>query len=116
LVPRIEKQALLAGEHDPTIDQAGPDRLLAELYLRAPGFPVSIGDSALAVEHYRRAVALAPTSTNRLGLIEALLAEEELATACSELSELLHQMVPETAKCDWSRVIDLQKRLCRQLQ
>lgn len=117
LVPQIEKQALLASEQDPAIDHAGPDRLLAELYLRAPGFPVSIGDSSLAVEHYRRAVALAPEKpANRLGLVEALLVEEQLTTACGELSTLFAMLASETLKDDWNQAIELQQRLCRQLQ
>lgn len=117
LVAVIEQEAQLAADLDAAMHNGGPERMLGELYLRAPGFPVSIGDSALAVEHYRRAVALAPDHrANRLGLVEALLAEEELPAACDELSGLISQLTSETPGDDWGRVLELQQRLCRQLQ
>lgn len=117
LVPLIEGEAQLAAELDGTIDHGGPDRMLGELYLRAPGFPVSLGDSSLAGEHYRRAVHLAPEKpANRLGLVEALLVEEQLSAACGELSTLFAMLASETAKDDWHLAIELQQRLCRQLQ
>lgn len=117
LVPVIEREAQLAADLDAAIDNGGPERMLGELYLRAPGFPISIGDSALAVEHYRRAVALAPDHrANRLGLVEALLAEEQLPVACDELRALFSLLAPETPNGDWQRAIELQQRLCLQLQ
>lgn len=117
LVTVIEQEAQQAADLDGSIDNGGPERMLGELYLRAPGFPVSIGDSALAVKHYRRAVTLAPDHrVNRLGLVEALLAEEQLPAACEELSGLFSLLASETPGDDWGRALELQQRLCRQLQ
>jgi len=117
LVTVIEQEAQRAADLDATIDNGGPERMLGELYLRAPGFPVSIGDSSAAVEHYRRAVILAPENpANRLGLVEALLAEEQHPAACDELSVLFSLLVAEVPGDDWQRAIELQQRLCRQLQ
>ncbi len=118
LVKIIEREAQLAAELQPDLDRAGPYRMLGELYLRAPGFPVSIGDPALAIEHFRQAVALAPTFVdNRLGLVEALLTEGENRAACNELNRLFQDLFHEN---DGSKAkeqaLDLQQRLCDQLE
>ena len=60
LVPVIERDALAASRLDPALDHGGPDRMLGELYLRAPEPPVSIGDLEKAILHYRRAVERDP--------------------------------------------------------
>ncbi len=86
LVPVIEREALKAAELDPGVDRGGPDRMLGELYLRAPRSPFSVGNPEKSVRHYRRAVAVEPTfPDNRLGLAEALLARDMTDEACREL-------------------------------
>jgi len=114
LVPIIEREALLASDLNPAIDHGGPHRMLGELYLRAPAFPVSIGDSARAVDHYRLAVDQDPEFfENRLGLAEALLAEEEIREACFELKKILSEMPPNSkVNPSWKRALELLKRLC----
>ena len=114
LVPVIEREARLAAELRPSIDHAGPDRMLGELYLRAPGIPVSIGDVEKAIVSYRRAVGLVPGfADNRLGLAEALLEGEEATEACLELHRLLSDMPPDTAfEATWQHALDLLKRVC----
>ena len=114
LVPVIEREALLASDLNPAIDHGGPHRMLGELYLRAPAFPVSIGDSARAVDHYRLAVDQDPEFfENRLGLAEALLAEEEPGKACFELKKILSEMPPNReVNPPWKRALELLKRLC----
>ncbi len=114
LVPIIEREALLASDLNPAIDHGGPHRMLGELYLRAPAFPVSVGDSAKAVGRYRRAVDQDPEFLeNRLGLAEALLAEEEPGKACFELKKILSEMPPNTKiKPAWKRALELLKCLC----
>jgi len=114
LVPIIEREALLASDLNPAVDHGGPHRMLGELYLRAPAFPVSIGDSVRAVDHYRRAVDQNPEFfENRLGLAEALLAEEETGEACLELKKILSEMPPNSKiKPPWKRALELLKRLC----
>ncbi len=113
-VPVIEQAARTASELNPSIDAGGPDRMLGELYLRAPGMPVSIGDAEKAVAHYRRAVSLAPDyPENRLGLAEALLELEEMEPACLQLHQLLLDLPPaELKKPTWDKTLKLLKRVC----
>lgn len=57
----------------PALDAAGPDRVLALVLLRAPGWPLGPGDTEAGLEHARAAVRLAPNATaNQLVLGEAL--------------------------------------------
>ncbi|MGE4544839.1 MAG: tetratricopeptide repeat protein [Pedobacter sp.] len=118
LVPVIEREALAAFDLDPSLDQAGPARMLGDLYLRAPEFPVSIGDPSLAVDYFRQAVELAPDQAdNRLGLIEALLTEDQTADACRQLQTLWQTLAPEEDPGSvWQRGLDLQLRMCEGLE
>ncbi len=112
LVPVIEREALAAVELDPAVDRGGPDRMLGELYLRAPRSPFSVGNPEKAVRHYRRAVAVEPAAPeNRLGLAEALLARDETAEACRELRAVL--AAPATGETPARRKAqDLLERAC----
>ncbi len=118
LVPIIEQEALAAAKFNPKVDHGGPDRMLGELYLRAPGFPMSVGDPAKAVVHYRRARDQDPSyAENRLGLVEALMAEDELKEACDELRALLTEMPPQAEnKENWTKALELMKRMCADLE
>jgi len=113
-VPIIEKEARIAARLSPDLDHGGPDRMLGELYLRAPGPPISIGDSNKAVIHYRRAIKHAPHHLdNRLGLVESLLVEEEPDAACEELAAVLAEMPPAAAhQAQWQKALTLLKRFC----
>jgi len=72
-LPQIEKAFLLARDARPDLDDAGPDRALALLYLRAPGWPTGPGDPDLGLKHARQALALRPDyPPNLLALGEAL--------------------------------------------
>jgi hypothetical protein len=117
LVRVLEREAQTAAGLEPAVDHGGPHRMLGEVYLRAPGFPVSIGDSELAVEHFRKAVAQAPLyAENRLGLAEALLAEEETAAACKQLSEFFHNSFGDRdGDPNCLKALELQWRLCEQI-
>jgi hypothetical protein len=58
---------------DPGIDDAGPHRVLALVFLRAPGWPAGPGDPEAGLVEARAAVALAPDHPgNQLALAEAL--------------------------------------------
>jgi len=118
LVPTIEREALAAARLNPKLDHGGPDRLLGELYLRAPGFPVSIGDSGKAVIHYRRALAQDPNfPENRLGVVEALLADDENVGACKELSDFFDATsMPYERKSEWEKALGLLKNLCSRVE
>lgn len=113
-VPVIEREARLASDLNASLDHGGPDRMLGELYLRAPGIPLSIGDGEKAVIHYRRALTLAPDFPgNRLGLIEALLKTQETNEACNQLHRLMADMPPRgDDEAAWQKALDLLKRLC----
>ncbi len=59
----------------PSIDAAGPHRVLALVLLRAPSWPVGPGDPSAALDEAKAAVQLAPNSPeNQLVLGEALAA------------------------------------------
>ncbi len=67
--------ALLEGliEETPSLDRAGPHRVLALVLLRAPGWPSGPGDPEFGLEHAQAAVVLAPEyAPNHLVLGEAL--------------------------------------------
>jgi len=81
-LPLIVELFERAVEADPLIDEAGPHRALALLYLRAPAWPAGPGDPDLALEHARLAVELRPDyPPNPLALGEALVAVEEYEDA-----------------------------------
>lgn len=114
LVPVIERGALVAARLNPELDHGGPDRMLGELYLRAPGPPVSIGDLEKALVHYKRAIVQDPDFfENRLGLAEAYLEDEEPGPACDQLRKVLTCMPPcNGQELPWKQALDLMKRLC----
>ncbi len=117
-VPVIEREALRAAELNPGIDNGGPDRMLGELYLRAPAFPMSVGDPAKSITHFRRAVAAAPGfMENRLGLVEAFLTDDQGEEACRQLIEVWRQMPPKTEMIPaWNRGLELMERLCNETE
>lgn len=72
---KIEAAFKRAAEASPEMEEAGPDRALAYLYLRAPRWPRGPGDPDLGLVHAKKAVALRPDyPPNRLALAEALAA------------------------------------------
>jgi tetratricopeptide (TPR) repeat protein len=74
------------GKEAPLYDEAGPERVLAILLLRAPGWPVGPGDPEAALPLARRAVELLPDyPPNQLALGEALLANDERVKALEAL-------------------------------
>jgi hypothetical protein len=62
-----------AAAADPDLDRAGPDRVLALLLLRAPGWPLGPGDPEQGLDAARRSAARFPDhAPNQLALAEAL--------------------------------------------
>lgn len=118
LVSVIEREAALAAELNPKLDHGGPDRILGELYLRAPGFPLSVGDSSKAIAHLRRAVEFSPGYVkNRILLVEALMAEEENSEACEELGKAIATILgPEGPDVPSRTLLELMKKLCSRLE
>lgn len=71
-----------AAARDPAIDHGGPERVLALVLLRAPGWPLGPGDPESALEEARKASARAPDfPPNPLALAEALAANADPAGA-----------------------------------
>jgi len=67
-----------AAEGDPRLDRAGPQRVLALVFSRAPAWPLGPGDPESGVAAARAAVALFPDyPPNQLALAEALIAHDE---------------------------------------
>ena len=74
----MEDRLRKAIELDPTLDHAGPHRVLALLFLRAPGWPTGPGDPDAGFEQAQVAVALDESyPPNLLVLGEALSAIDE---------------------------------------
>jgi tetratricopeptide (TPR) repeat protein len=72
LLSQMEKGWLTAVALDEKMDYAGPDRYVGLLYRDAPGWPISLGDTAKARKHLARAVELCPNfPENYLNLIES---------------------------------------------
>jgi hypothetical protein len=72
-LPRIEAAFLEAAGRNPDLDGGAPDRALALLYLRAPGWPTGPGDQERGLLHARKAIAIAPEHPlNLMALAEAL--------------------------------------------
>jgi hypothetical protein len=114
LVDEMETEFKLTAGLDPKFDFAGPDRGLGNLYLGAPGWPVSVGSKSRARTHLRRAVELCPEfPENQLCLIEAYLkwgekksAQPMLATIDKVLEKARSQFTGETwanAWRDWNQ-------------
>ncbi len=81
----------------PALDAAGPERVLALVLLRAPGWPAGPGDPEEGLEEARRAVELAPDdSRNHTVLAEALLANGRRLAARQEL-ETARELAGEAA-------------------
>jgi hypothetical protein len=78
MVPALER----AIAKDAAYDHAGPERILAIVLVRAPGWPAGPGDPEAAIDHAKRAVALeGDYPPNVLALAEALGAMEDRAGA-----------------------------------
>lgn len=74
----MEHRLRKAIEIEPTLDHAGPHRVLALLFLRAPGWPTGPGDPDAGFEQAQLAVALDESyPPNLLVLGEALLGIDE---------------------------------------
>jgi hypothetical protein len=87
---KIEAAFKRAAEGNPEMEDAGPDRALALLYLRAPRWPRGPGDPEQGLVHAKKAVALRPDyPPNRLALAEALAAAGDTAGSLAAGREAL---------------------------
>ncbi len=75
---------------DPKFNHAGGHRYLCRLLAQAPEFPISIGDSEAAVEHGRKAIAIAPDyPENHLALAAAYAEDEQPEQAAAQAKRML---------------------------
>ncbi len=71
LIREMEQELISAQTLDPLFDHAGADRTLGLLYRDAPGWPVSLGDTAKATRHLEACTRLdGEFPENRLALAE----------------------------------------------
>jgi Flp pilus assembly protein TadD len=83
----------------PLFDEAGPERVLAILLVRAPGWPIGPGDNEEALVHARKAVELRPGyPPNLLALGEVLLKNDQRAKG----REALLRAVELSGQPPWS--------------
>ncbi len=88
-----------AAREAPLYDEAGPERVLAILLLRAPGWPIGPGDVEEALVHARTAAELRPGyPPNQLALGEALLRNDDRARG----AEVLRRAIELSGKAPWS--------------
>jgi tetratricopeptide (TPR) repeat protein len=100
-LPKIEAAFKRAAEAKPEMEDAGPDRALAYLYLRAPRWPRGPGDPEQGLAHARKAVALRPDyPPNRLALAEALAAAGDAAGSLEAGHEALRLAEARVAQGD----------------
>jgi tetratricopeptide (TPR) repeat protein len=77
---------------DPNLDDAGPERVLALVLLRAPSWPLGPGDAEAGLEEARKAVALRPDyPPNQLVLAEAFHANSQLEPAGAAYGRALEE-------------------------
>jgi tetratricopeptide (TPR) repeat protein len=89
-LPQIEQAFKRAAVEAPSLEEGGPDRALALLYLRAPGWPTGPGDPDLGLMHARKAVQLSPAyPPNQLALAEALKATGDAEESASTYQRAL---------------------------
>jgi tetratricopeptide (TPR) repeat protein len=89
-LPRMTDLLRRAARADPSIDHAGPHRLLATVLLRAPGWPLGPGDPDAALPEAQAAVRIAPEfPPNQLALGEALRKNGHAAEARTAYSKAL---------------------------
>jgi tetratricopeptide (TPR) repeat protein len=106
MVKEVEREFHKAQELDERFCYAGPDRCLGELYLKAPGWPLSVGSRSKARKHLERAAELSPDfPENRLLLAEAYEKWHDKKPLAREL-EALEKLWPAArtnfAGADWA--------------
>jgi len=105
--------------HAPTLDAAGGHRVMALVLLRAPGWPTGPGDADAALDHARKADALAADNPqNLLALAEALGATDhaEEARSVYARAEVLARAASAAGHPDASEWADTAARALRSLK
>ena len=95
----IEGRMLQLIANKSTFIYGGPDRVLATLYMRAPGAPLSVGDYDKALKHMQRALAALdgePVVHGRVGIPAGQ--EEERSRAGNESTQAPAGVLPEARR------------------
>jgi Tfp pilus assembly protein PilF len=110
LLKTMLESLIAAQAADAGYDKAGPDRVMALVLSRAPGWPLGPGDPDAALSAARRAVQLQPLyPPNLLALAEALSKTGEAAGARENYQRALDlaQAAPASAdRDDWIKQAD----------
>jgi tetratricopeptide (TPR) repeat protein len=95
---------------DEKYENAGVHRALGRLYFKLPGWPLSFGSNSKALEHFKRAVELAPNHAgNRIFYAEVLLKKGMKEDARKEL-EFFKSIKPEpTRKREFAEFYEIAK-------
>lgn len=100
-----------AAEIDGSFSNAGPHRLLGYVYLQAPE-SLGIGDLDLAIEHFTKAIELAPNySGNLVARAQVHIEEDEL----EEAKKLLQQVLSRQNFVDMPHALQESKKEARRL-
>ena len=89
LIKPLVRVAKAAVARDPTFDHAGPLVLLGTIYLRAPGWPLSVGDAEKAIALLRRALQVSPRPATHFYLAQAYDEEGQVKQARSHMRQAL---------------------------
>ena len=93
LIKKMLKSAELVEQLDSKFEHSAGARLMGGIYLKAPAWPTSVGDSELAIEHLERAIKVsAEWPENRLLLAEAYYEEDRIEDAKKALQEIKKQL------------------------
>lgn len=93
----------------------GPHRVIGRLYTKAPGFPLSIGNTKKGIEHLEKAVEIGPKFyLNRIFLAEAYIANRDKENARAQLQWILdaplntnHELEDEDYKVQAEALLNL---------
>lgn len=90
LIKPIKETAEKVLESDENYFYGGPHRILGRLYHKAPGFPISVGNTKNAIKHLEKAVEIAPKFfLNRLFLAEAYISNRDKTKAREQLNFII---------------------------
>lgn len=92
-----------ARDIDERYDQGGPLVLLGKVYLTAPAWPVSVGNTEKAVELLERAVTISPRSLTRIFLGQAYFHDEQYDKAEAELRRALRHARGGELEARWRK-------------
>lgn len=102
LVGPMMAAARMATLIDEAYDNAGPLVVQGKVYLTAPPWPMSVGNTEKAVEMLARAVRLAPTAMNQIFLGQAYYHDEQYARSRKIIEKALQAAGP-TLDPRWRR-------------